>query len=58
MSQDATILLLLINTYVLIITELFGGGIIRVEFEMGEIGQKSINAQSHKVELDILFSSS
>jgi hypothetical protein len=30
---------------------LFGGGIIRVEFKLSEIGQKAANAQSREVEL-------
>jgi len=44
-----------VDQYGLVKRELFDGGIIRVEFELGEIGQKAINAQSREVELVILF---
>jgi hypothetical protein len=44
-----------IGQYPLVKTELFGGGIIRVEFKLSEIGQKAANAQSREVELVILF---
>jgi len=39
----------------LVKTEFFGGGIIRVEFELGEIGQEAVNMQSREVESVILF---
>ena len=38
-------------------TEFIAGGIIRVEIEVGEIGQKSVNAQSREFEFVILFGS-
>jgi hypothetical protein len=44
-----------VDRYLLITTEFVGGGIIRVEFKQGEIGQKSVYAQSRKVELLIVF---
>jgi hypothetical protein len=46
---------LVVDQYHLVKTELFGGGIIRVEFKLVEIGQKAVNAQSREVELAILF---
>jgi hypothetical protein len=47
-----------VDQYALVKTEFFGGGIIRVKFELGEIGQKAVNAQSREVESVILFGGS
>ena len=44
-----------VDHYHLVEAEFVGGGIIRVELELGEIGQKSVNAQSREVESVILF---
>jgi hypothetical protein len=39
----------------LVKTKLSGGGIIRVEFKLGEIGQKAVNVQSRKNEFVVHF---
>jgi len=46
---------LVVDRYRLVKTELYGGGIIRVESKLGEIGQKAVNAQSRKVECLVHF---
>ena len=44
-----------VDRYVLVIRELFSGGTMWIEVELGEIGQKSVNAQPREVKLVILF---
>ena len=39
-----------VDNYSLVEAELVGGGIIGVEFELDEIGQKAINTQSLEID--------
>ena len=45
-----------VDNYSLVKAELVGGGIIGVEFELDEIGQKAINMQSLKIDCDLFAS--
>ena len=47
-----------VDNYDLVKTELVGRGIIQVEFEFYEIGQKAINTQSLEIDSLVRFSGS